>query len=393
MSYWSGKGKYQKAYDFLYKKLVPATGASGTNLGEALRLVSRVVYRHYNDGDSYSDCIHEQMVPNFTNRKFPFNGKYGDLGDELSYLLDRDEYDEAVTLVLRHIMLSLSSDTGIYNPNSNRLAVINTPSGKKAFEALELSKVFINTCGKGEEWLSESLRREGVKIVKRLSPETLKELKCETLVEIHKPGGTKTKKVEFSQDRSVLSKKFDKLARQHKKSIRDEEKAQKLRIKRREESARKEHKLTVAEFKKTVAYYQELETLTGSKRSDVLKKLANDKKASFSHYTTKMLLLNLLVQKAKKPTTKTQRERKSELVARLVKEINNIGKLTIKMLNEHFTPSDEPQNAFHYGYGIKIRTDSLKLDRDYTEKLDKLLIEIMGSDEAVDALYTRCCKY
>ena len=393
MSYWSGKGKYQKAYDFLYKKLVPATGASGTNLGEALRLVSRVVYRHYNDGDSYSDCIHEQMVPNFTNRKFPFNGKYEDLGDELSYLLYSDEYDEAVTLVLRHIMLSLSSDTALYNPNSNRLAAIDTPSGIKAFEALELTKVFINTCGKDEEWLSKSLRREGVKIIKRLSPETLKELKCETLVEIHKPAGTKTKKVEFSQDRSVLSKKFDKLARQHKKSIRDEEKALKLRIKRREESAKREHKLTIAEFKKTVAYYKELETLTGSKRSDVLKKLANDKKASFSHYTTKMLLLNLLVQKAKKPTTKVQRERRTELVARLVKEINNIGKLTVKMLNEEFKPSDEPQNAFHYGYGIKIRTDSLKLDRDYTEKLDKLLIEIMGSDEAVDALYRRCCKY
>jgi len=393
MSYWASKGKYQKAYDFLYKKLVPATGTSGTNLGEALRLVSRVVYRHYNDGNSYSDCIHEQMVPDFTNRKFPFNGKYEDLGDELSYLLDRDEYDEATTLVLRHIMLSLSSDTSLYNPNSNRLAAINTPSGKKAFEALELSKVFVNTCGKGEEWLSKSLRREGVKIVKRLSPETLKELKCETVVEIHKPAGTKTKKVEFSQDRSVLSKKFDKLARQHKKSIRDEEKALKLRIKKREESAKREHKLTVAEFKKTVAYYKELETLTGLKRSDVLKKLANDKKASFSHFTTKMLLLNLIVQKAKKPTSKAQRERKSELVERLVKEINNIGKLTVKMLNEEFKPSDEPQNAFHYGYGIKIRTDSLKLDRDYTEKLDKLLIEIMGSDEAVDALYKRCCKY
>ena len=307
--------------------------------------------------------------------------------------MDRDEYDEATTLVLRHIMLSLSSDTALYNPDSNRLAAIDSPSGKKAFEALELSKVFINTCGKGEEWLSESLRREGVKIVKRLSPETLKELKCDTLVEIHKPGGTKTKKVEFSQDRSVLSKKFDKLARQHKKSIRDEEKAIKLRIKKREESAKREHKLTIAEFKKTVAYYKELETLTGSKRSDVLKKLANDKKASFSHYTTKMLLLNLLVQKAKKPTSKAQRERKSELVERLVKEINNIGKLTVKMLNEEFKPSDEPQNAFHYGYGIKIRTDSLKLDRDYTEKLDKLLIEIMGSDEAVEALYRRCCRY
>ena len=53
------------------------------------------------------------MVPPFTNRKFPFNGKYEDLGAELSYLLDRDEYDEFITLVLRHIMLSLSSHTGL----------------------------------------------------------------------------------------------------------------------------------------------------------------------------------------------------------------------------------------------------------------------------------------
>ena len=45
MSYWYGKGKYQKANDFLYDKLVPKTGASGTNLGEALRLVT-IVYRH-----------------------------------------------------------------------------------------------------------------------------------------------------------------------------------------------------------------------------------------------------------------------------------------------------------------------------------------------------------
>ena len=27
MSYWYGKGKYQKANDFLYNKLVPKTGA------------------------------------------------------------------------------------------------------------------------------------------------------------------------------------------------------------------------------------------------------------------------------------------------------------------------------------------------------------------------------
>ena len=65
MSYSNDKGKYQKAYDFLFKKLVPAYGSSGNNLGEALRLVSRVYYRHYNDGDTYSECVHEGMVPEF----------------------------------------------------------------------------------------------------------------------------------------------------------------------------------------------------------------------------------------------------------------------------------------------------------------------------------------
>ena len=45
MSYSDDKGKYQKAYDFLYKKLVPPSGRAKNALGEALRLVSRVYYR------------------------------------------------------------------------------------------------------------------------------------------------------------------------------------------------------------------------------------------------------------------------------------------------------------------------------------------------------------
>ena len=396
MSYWNSTGKYQKAYDFLFKKLVPSYGSSGNNLGEALRLVNRVYYRHYNDGDTYSDCVSEQMVPEFNNGKFPFNGKYETLGQELEYLYYIADYEGSMDLVLLNIMLSLSSDTALYNPNSNRLAAIDTPAGKKAFEALELTNVFVNTCGKGEEWLPKSLRNEGVKIIKQLSPETLKELKCDTLVEVHKPLSNsydkKTKKVTLSTDRSILSKKFAKLEREHKKSIRDAEKAHKMRIKQREQSSKKQHKLTVAEFKKTLAYYTELETLTASKRSDVLKKLANDKKALFSHYTTKMLLLNLLVQKAKKPTTKAQRERRSELLEKLVKEINNIGKLTVKMLNEHHKPSSDRQNQY-YSYTVKVRSGSLELDRDYTEKLDKLLVDIMGSNEAVDNLYRKCCRY
>ena len=34
ISYSNDKGKYQKAYDFLFNKLVPAYGSSGSNLGE-----------------------------------------------------------------------------------------------------------------------------------------------------------------------------------------------------------------------------------------------------------------------------------------------------------------------------------------------------------------------
>lgn len=386
MSYWSNKGKYQKANDFLFKKLVPAYGSSGSNLGEALRLVSRVYYRHYNDGDTYSDCVHEQMVPEFNNGKFPFNGKHETLGQELEHLYYRGDYEGSMDLVLLNIMLNLSSDTAVYNPNTNRLAAIDTPAGKKALEALGLSKVFVNTCGKGEEWLPESLRREGVKIVKRLSPETLKELKCETLIEHHRPlkygYGNKTKKVSFSTDRSILSKKFAKLEREHKKSLKAADKALKLRIKKMEELKQKEKKLTAKEHKKAVEYYKELESLTSSKHSDTLKKLINDKSANYSHYTTKMLLLNLANQKAKKVTTKVQRERRTELIEKLVKEINTIGKLTLKALDY------DPTNNMSLG----LRTGSLYLNSEYTEKLDKLLVDIMGSEEAVDNLYRKCCR-
>ena len=386
MSYFGNKGKYQKANDFLFKKLVPAYGSSGSNLGEALRLVSRVYYRHYNDGDTYSDCVHEGMVPEFNNGKFPFNGKHETLGQELEHLYYRGDYEGSMDLVLLCIMISLSSDTTVYNPNSNRLAAIDSPAGKKALEALGIDEVFVNTCGKGEEWLPESLRREGVKIVKRLSPETLKELKCETLTELHRPVknsyGKNTKKVSFSTDRSILSKKFAKLEREHKKSLKAADKALKLRIKKMEEREQKEKKLTAKEHKKAVEYYKELESLTGSKRADTLKKLINNKLADLSHYTTKMLLLNLANQKAKKVTTKVQRERRTELIGKLVKEINTIGKLTLRLLNY------DPTNNMSMG----LRTGSLYLNSDYTEKLDKLLVDIMGSEEAVDNLYKRCCR-
>ena len=394
MSYSNDKGKYQKAYDFLFKKLVPSTGKSGNNLGEALRLVNKVVSRHYNDGDTYSDCVHEGMVPEFSKGKFPFDGEHKTLGLELEYLLDKDDYDGAMNLVLLHIMMSLSSDTAVYNPESNRLAAIDSPAGRKALVALDINSVHTNTCGKGERWLAKSLREEGVKIVKRLSPETLKELNCETLVELYKPiktgKGKRTKKVkvEFSKDRSALSKKFSKMERQHKKSIRDAEKSIKMLIKRRKEFALKEKKLSAKKYKEAMLYYQELETLTSLKRVEGLKKLINNKLASLSHYSTKMLLLNLANQKSKvkDATSKTKRERRADLISKLVKEINTIGKLTVKLLKESFDPDSDS------GY-VSLRSRSLELDEEYTRKLENLLEDVMGSAYAVNNLYEECCRY
>ena len=173
MSYANGKGKYEKAYNYLFKKLVPQQGRASDPLGEALRLVSRVYHRLNNDGDSYGDCIEQGMVSDFSEKKFPFDKEYQPLGRELdSHLSSTSGYDKAVDLVLLHIMLSLSSESNIYNPETNRLVPLNSAAGEKALKALDLNRVFINYCGKNKEWLPESLRKEGLKISKVLSEET-----------------------------------------------------------------------------------------------------------------------------------------------------------------------------------------------------------------------------
>lgn len=53
-TYWSGKGQLQKEYEALYDQLVPASGAADTIEGEVLRAASKIVYRHYNDGDEFN---------------------------------------------------------------------------------------------------------------------------------------------------------------------------------------------------------------------------------------------------------------------------------------------------------------------------------------------------
>lgn len=206
-------------------------------LGEALRLVSKVYYRLNNDGDSYYDCLEYGIVPDFTGNNYPFDKEYKKLGQELDILLSSSKYDQAVSLILFHIMLSLSSESNIYNPETNKLVPLESVKGRKALADLDINSVFINYCGKNKEWLQESLRKDGVKITKSLSEQTKIELKCDTVRELYreKTGYNKhTVKVTLSTDNTILSKKFSKIQSQHKKSIKEVERKRTSLQKKRE---------------------------------------------------------------------------------------------------------------------------------------------------------------
>ena len=60
-TYWSGTGPLQKEYDALYAELVPSQGAADTIEGEVLRAASKIVYRHYNDGDEFNKASFDQL--------------------------------------------------------------------------------------------------------------------------------------------------------------------------------------------------------------------------------------------------------------------------------------------------------------------------------------------
>ena len=57
--YWSGNGEYQDAYGDLYDQLVPKEGKADTVEGELLRAVGKIIYRHGNDGDHFSNGSYE----------------------------------------------------------------------------------------------------------------------------------------------------------------------------------------------------------------------------------------------------------------------------------------------------------------------------------------------
>ena len=377
MSYSNDKGKYQKAYNFLFKKLVPLSGRAMNELGEALRIVSKVYYRLNNDGDTYGECVNEGMVQDLSKKMYPFNKEYHELGLKLDTLLSSSKYDDAVSLVLVHIMLSLSSESNIYNPESNRLVPINSAAGKKALKALDLNTVFVNTCGKNAEWLPESLRKDGVKITKLLSEETRKELNCNTIEELHHVsklnyGNKKSVKVTLSKDNSILSKKFSKIKSDHKKSIKLAEKEKKASQKRREQNNKMRVRRNVKDFKLNKEFYEGLKNLTQSKRLDAIKKMQKSKTNKSD--MVKMLLAVLVDYKEKKLTKRAQIQNRAEVVGRLTKGLNQAGADVVTSLNNH------KETDTYY---------SVQLNEDLRRKLDDMLVDILGSSEAVDVVFNR----
>jgi hypothetical protein len=380
MSYSANKGKYQKAYDFLYKKLVPPSGRAKNALGEALRLVSRVYYRRENDGDSYGDCIEDGIVPDFAKKQYPFDKEYEPLGKELDHILSTGNYDEAVNLVLFNIMLSLSSTTHIYNPASNRLVEIDTPAGKKALDALDINTVFINYCGKNKDWLPEQLRKDGVKITKLLSPETRKELSCETIEELHRVtkgayGSKKTMKVRLPHDNSILSKKFRTIESQHKKSVKEAERKMKQRQKQYEQEKKRKQIHRGKHLTELKKFYETLKDMTTSVRVDTVKKMKKSKMEM--NEVVRMALFVLDEYKEKKPTTKAQKEHRSHVISTLVSQLNTVGK-------EVFAELNKPETILYSFY--------TNPNEDTRKRLDETIVKILGSEEAVDELWRGCCR-
>ena len=92
-TYYSGTGQLQKEYEELYDKLVPAQGAAETIEGEVLRAASKIVYRHYNDGDEFNQASFDQLKP---------------------YIGNVTSYDD---LAHKATMFALAAE-GEYNPNT-----------------------------------------------------------------------------------------------------------------------------------------------------------------------------------------------------------------------------------------------------------------------------------
>lgn len=136
-TYWNENGKYQKAYTYFFKKLVPKTGKAETPEGEMLRTISKFYYRHFNDGDTYDDLVEDGYYPITSVR-----GIDQKFLSKLDVYLSKSEFDDCIDTIIRYIMLKNSTPDKIWNPLTNKLVKITTKTGQDSLKMLDCKLVY-----------------------------------------------------------------------------------------------------------------------------------------------------------------------------------------------------------------------------------------------------------
>jgi len=156
-SYWCENGKYEKTYQHFYDKLVPSRGNADTPDGELLRIISKIYYRYYNDGDSYYCCV-EEYGWDITKIK----GINNKLTREVDFYLGMDteaDYERAVNLVMEYIMFNYSTKEKIWNPYSLKLVKIHTSTGFNLIKKLNYNITYTSIKDKQEHLDQQTLEQ------------------------------------------------------------------------------------------------------------------------------------------------------------------------------------------------------------------------------------------
>ena len=136
-TYWFKKGKFQKSYDYFFKKLVPPEGKADTPEGELLRMISRIYYRYNNDGDSYEDLLYDDNYYNITCIKTPDSRFFMQIHDELLYCYNESLLEKCIDRVMRYIILKNSTVDKIWNPETQKLVSIQGRTGIQCLKMLD----------------------------------------------------------------------------------------------------------------------------------------------------------------------------------------------------------------------------------------------------------------
>ena len=115
-TYWNNQGKFQKQYDYYYNKLVPPEGDADNSIGNLIRIVSKIYYRKFNDGDSYYDLVDDMPSLYDLTKIEGIDSRFIDrLETILSYDNDQD-YEDFVDKAMRYVILK-DKDNEVFNPN------------------------------------------------------------------------------------------------------------------------------------------------------------------------------------------------------------------------------------------------------------------------------------